>query len=196
MKIKKLTTSKMSFETEQQYTAWLLYCEAGSIQKTLKLWDRVGQSGGEMGVEFAGRLGKKPSDTTVERWSKKYRWVDRKDIKLTEDLEILRKKAQEIKERKVYFIAEMFWDKLQTIKRQMKKGEVATIDELKKLWEMLRTEFGESLGKHDLNIREEDQSPPTPEEDELGREIDETIKDFYGRKAKGEKQHSVLDKKE
>jgi hypothetical protein len=94
-----LTTSKMPGETEQQYTAWLLYCEAGSLRKTEGLWNRVGQSLGEAGVEFADRLGKKPSDTTLETWSKKYRWVERKDLKLTEDLEGLRKKAQEIKQK-------------------------------------------------------------------------------------------------
>jgi len=33
----------MPTETEQQYTAWLLYCEAGSLQKTLNLWDKIGQ---------------------------------------------------------------------------------------------------------------------------------------------------------
>ena len=54
-----LTTSKMPGETEQQYTAWLLYCEAGSLRKTEGLWNRVGQTLGEAGVEFADRLGKK-----------------------------------------------------------------------------------------------------------------------------------------
>jgi len=182
-----LTTSKMPKETEQQYTAWLLYCEAGSIQKTLRLWDRVGQSLGETWVEFAGRLGKKPSDTTIETWSKNFRWVERKDLKLTEDLESLRKKAQEIKQKKVFLIGEVFWEKIQALKKQMKKGEGATVDEIKKLWEMFRTEMGESLGKHELSIREEDQKPPTAEEEELGSAIDETIKDFYERKGKRKK---------
>lgn len=182
-----LTTSKMPKETEQQYTAWLLYCEAGSILKTLKLWDKVGQSLGETWVEFADRLGKKPSDTTVESWSKKFRWVERKDLKLTEDLEGLRKKAQEIKQKKVFIIGEVFWEKIQALKKQMKKGEGATVDEIKKLWEMFRTEMGESLGKHELSINEDEQTPPTPEEEELGREIDDTIKAFYERKGKSKK---------
>lgn len=182
-----LTTFKMPKETEQQYTAWLLYCEAGSILKTLKLWDKVGQNLGETWVEFADRLGKKPSDTTMESWSKKFRWVERKDLKLTEDLEGLRKKAQEIKQKKVFIIGEVFWDKLQALKKQMKKGEGATVDEIKKLWEMFRTEMGESLGKHELSINENEQTPPTPEEEELGRAIDETIKDYYERKGKGKK---------
>ena len=182
-----LTTCKMPKETEQQYTAWLLYCEAGSIRKTLNLWDRVGQNLGESWVEFADRLGKKPSDTSIENWSKKFRWVERKDLKLTEDLVGLRKKAQEIKEKKVFLIGEIFWEKLQALKKQMKNGEGATIDEIKKLWEMFRTEMGESLGKHELSINEDEQTPPTPEEEALGKEIDDTIKAFYERKGKSKK---------
>ncbi len=182
-----LTSAKMPGETEQQYTAWLLYCEAGSLRKTEGLWNRVGQSLGEAGVEFADRLGKKPSDTTLETWSKKYRWVERKDLKLTEDLEGLRKKAQEIKQKKVFAIGEVFWEKLQALKKQIKNGEGATVDEIKKLWEMFRTEMGESLGKHELSINEDEQKPPTPEQEELGQAIDETIKAFYGRKGKAKK---------
>ncbi len=182
-----LTTCKMPKETEQQYTAWLLYCEAGSIRKTLNLWDRVGQNLGESWVEFADRLGKKPSDTSIENWSKKFRWVERKDLKLTEDLVGLRKKAQEIKEKKVFLIGEIFWEKLQALKKQMKNGEGATVDEIKKLWEMFRTEMGESLGKHELSINEDEQTPPTPEEEALGKEIDDTIKAFYERKGKSKK---------
>ncbi|MFA6973150.1 MAG: hypothetical protein WC238_00225 [Parcubacteria group bacterium] len=182
-----ITTSKMPGETEQQYTAWLLYCEAGSLRKTFGLWDKVGQSLGEAGAEFVDRLGKKPSDTTLENWSKKFRWVERKELKLTEDLEGLRKKAQEIKQKKVFVIGEIFWEKIQSLKKQMKKGEGATVDEIKKLWEMFRTEMGESLGKHELSIREEEQKPPTAEEQELGEAIDESIKAFYERKGKAKK---------
>lgn len=182
-----LTTSKMPGETEQQYTAWLLYCEVGSIDKLIRAWDRVGQMADEIGIEFGSRLGKQPVRSTIGEWSKKYSWVERKDLKLTEDLEGLRKKAQEIKQKKVYAIGEVFWEKLQALKKQIKKGEGATVDEIKKLWEMFRTEMGESLGKHELSINEDEQKPPTPEEDELGQAIDETIKAFYGRKGKAKK---------
>ena len=183
----KLTTSKMPKETEQQYTAWLLYCESGSLRKTLDVWDRLGQDWGETGAVFGQRLGKKPAQTTIETWSKKFRWVERKDLKLAEDLETLRKKAQEIKQKKVFLIGEIFWEKLQALKKQMKKGEGATVEEIKKLWEMFRTEMGESLGKHELSINEDEQTPPTPEEEELGKEIDNAIKAIYERKGKSKK---------
>lgn len=182
-----LTTRKMPKETEQQYTTWLLYCEAGSLRKTLDAWDRLGQNRGEIGAIFTERLGKRPAESTIEAWSKKYQWVERKDLKLTEDVESLRKKAQEIKQKKVGVIAEIFWDKLQALRKQMKKGEGATTDEIKKLWEMFRTEMGESLGKHELSINEDEQTPPTPEEEALGKEIDDTIKAFYERKGKSKK---------
>ncbi len=182
-----LTTSKMPKETEQQYTAWLLYCEVGSIGKLMRVWEGVGQNLDETWMIFSQKLGKMPSHTTIGNWSKQYLWVDRKDLKLIEDLEGIRKKTQEIKQRKVGVIAEIFWDKMQALRKQIKKGEGATTDEIKKWWEMFRTEMGESLGKHELSINEDEQKPPTPEQEELGQAIDETIKAFYGRKGKAKK---------
>jgi len=184
MKKPTLTTSKMPKETERQYTAWLLYCEAGSLRKTLLLWEKVGQNLGDSWVDFANRLGKKPSDTTLETWSKRYRWVERKELKLIEDVEGIRKKAQEIRQKKVGVIAEVFWEKLQALRKQIKNGESVTVDEVKKLWEMFRTEMGETLWKHthELGIDESKQTPPTEEEKELGRAVNETIKRFYDKR--------------
>lgn len=184
-----LTTSKMPRETEQQYTAWLLYCEVGSIDKLIRAWDRVGQMADEIGTDFAGRLGTQPARSTIGEWSKRYRWVERRDIKLTEDLEALYKKAQEIRQKKIGYIAEVFWEKLQALRRQIKKGEGTTVGELKQLWEMFRTEMGESLGKHEVTINEDEQTPPDEEEKEFGRAIDDAIEAFYDgrRKAKTKK---------
>lgn len=185
-----LTSSKMPGETEQQYTAWILYCEAGSISKTIKAWEQLRRGDGDTTGIFGDKvkqLGFLPAERSIEKWSSKFRWVERKDLKLSEDLEGLRKKAKDLKEKKVYAIGEALWDKLQTLKRQMKKGEVATVDEIKKLWEMFRTEMGESLGKHEVSINEDEQKPPTPEEMELGSEIDDAIEKYYGRKGKTKK---------
>ncbi len=190
MKKPVLTTSKMPKETEQQYTAWLLYCESGSLEKLHRMWEGLHQGFIDSSSEMAGlrgRLGAPPTLRTIAEWSSKFRWVQRKDLKLTEDLESLHKKAQEIKQKKVGVIAEIFWEKLQVLKKQIKKGEGSTVDEIKKLWEMFRTEMGESLGKHELSINEDEQTPPTPEEEALGKEIDDTIKAFYERKGKSKK---------
>jgi hypothetical protein len=195
IKLKTLVTAKMQSETEQQYTAWLLYCETGSIGKLIRLWDGVGQNLDESWMVLAKKLGKRPSHTTIGNWSKKYRWVERCELKLTEDIESIRKKTQEIKQKKIGLIAEIFWDKLQALRRQIKKGEGATVDEIKKLWEMFRTEMGEAIGRHDINfIDESKQKPLTPEEDEFRKEIDKTIKMLHERRRKSRKsQHSLLD---
>ena len=194
-----LTTSKMPKETEQQYTAWLLYCEAGSLQKTLRLWERVGQSVGEMGAEFAVRLGKKPSDTTIERWSKQFRWVERKDLKLQEDLEGLREKTKRIKTERVHRIAEYFEKAMTIALKSLKENSDVTTGDVKLIWEMFRTELGETLGKHThaVGIDESKQTPPDEEEKALGAALNDTIKKFYDKRGtpreKGKGEHPVLD---
>lgn len=189
-------TSKMSGETEQQFIAWLLYCEMGSIPKMVKAWNQLRQGIGETSVVFGQNIQKMaplPSQRNIERWSAKYDWVKRRELRVSEEMENLSLKASEIRKKKVFIIAEAFWDKLQLLRKQIRQGEHTTVDEVKKLWEMLRTESGESLGQHDVHLLEDEQRLPTPEEDELGREIDETIIDFYERKAKGKRQHPSLD---
>ncbi|MEK7643288.1 MAG: hypothetical protein AAB372_02465 [Patescibacteria group bacterium] len=194
-----LTTAKMPKETEQQYTAWLLYCEAGSLQKTLRLWERVGQSVGEMGAEFAVRLGKKPSDTTIERWSKQFRWVERKDLKLQEDLEGLREKTKRIKTERVHRIAEYFEKAMTIALKSLKENSDVTTGDVKLIWEMFRTELGETLGKHThaVGIDESKQTPPDEEEKALGAALNDTIKKFYDKRGtpreKGKGEHPVLD---
>src|SRR3989344_3221361 len=194
-----LTTSKMPKETEQQYTAWLFYCEAGSLQKTLRLWERVGQSVGEMGAEFAVRLGKKPSDTTIERWSKQFRWVERKDLKLQEDLEGLREKTKRIKTERVHRIAEYFEKAMTIALKSLKENSDVTTGDVKLIWEMFRTELGETLGKHThaVGIDESKQTPPDEEEKALGAALNDTIKKFYDKRGtpreKGKGEHPVLD---
>src|SRR3989344_9242948 len=157
-----LTTSKMPKESEQQYTAWLLYCEAGSLQKTLRLWERVGQNLGESWAVLADRLGKKPSDTTLETWSKKFRWVERKDLKLQEDLEGLREKTKRIKTERVHRIAEYFEKAMTIALKSLKENSDVTTGDVKLIWEMFRTEIGATLGKHThaVGIDESKQTPP------------------------------------
>ena len=171
----KTTTSKMPKETEQQYAAWLLYCEAGSLRKTLDLWDRVGQSVGEMGVEFAHRLGQKPSDTSLERWSKQYHWVERREIKLAEDLMALREKTKKIKRDKLHRIAEAF-DRVsaKVLKRLRGNNEEPTMLELKLIWEMFQVEIGKPTSRSQLKVNDE-QRPLTPEEKEYGKQLHDAV---------------------
>ena len=174
-----LTTSKMSKETEQQYSAWLLYCEIGSIGKLMQLWDGVGQRLDESWTVFAQKLGAKPSHTTIGKWSKKFRWVERTDLKLAEDIQALRDKTKKIATNKKHKIAEALDRISNKIIKRLRSNEEPTIDEWKKVWEMFRTEMGESLGKHELDIREEDQKPPTEEEMAGIGDISQAFKAFY-----------------
>lgn len=182
----KITTQKMSKETEQQYTAWLLYCEAGSLRKTLDAWNRVGQSVGEMGVEFAQRLGKKPSDTTLERWSKQFRWIERREVKLTEDLMALREKTKRIKRDKLHRIAEAFDRVGSKIIKRLRANEEPTILEWKIVWEMFQVELGKPTNRSQLKL-EDEQRPLTPEEKEYGKKLHEAVKEIV-RKQHGKKE--------
>lgn len=172
----RLTSSKMPGEKERQYTAFLLYCEVGSIYKVLQTWEGICRgSVGEVSAIFRDKLGKLPTERSLERWASKYRWVERADLKLTQDLEALKKKTSQIKQKRLHAIAEVFWDKLQTLKKQMRSGEAASVPEIKALWEMMRIEGGESISKQEVvqAINEDEQRPPTEDEMILGKFLDE-----------------------
>lgn len=188
-----LTTSKMPGETEQQYTAWLLYCEYGSIEKLHRTWQ---ESEGRPKAterrpefdEIMGRLGKSPALTTIKEWSSKFRWVERKDLKLQGELEELHRRAGKVvaqkKQKIVIAFGRILDDLLKKIESKKFSTENMTMSDLKKLWEMARTELGETLGKHEVAINEDEQKPPTPEEREFGKAVDQAIKEFYGRRGK------------
>jgi len=177
-----LTTSKMPRETEKQFTAFLLYCEVGSVSKLIQAWEQISRSSaGELSVIFGSKLGNLPSKRAIERWSVKYQWVKRADAKLAEDLEGLKKKTTQIRQKRAYLITEAFWNKLQSLRKQMQAGESTTVQEVRILWEMMRVEWGESVGKYEVAknyIDEDEQKPLTPAEVELSRRVSEVIKDW------------------
>ena len=182
-KTTKIITIKLSGETEQQYLAWLLYCEVGSQRKLFDTWDKLGQASGEVRADFVDALGVRPNHATIERWSKKYQWVKRAELKLEEDLLALRNETKKIASIRKHKIAEAFKRSIELKLKQLKKGEDVSASDVKAMWEMFRTELGLSTGKTEVahTINEEDQKPPTPEEQALGKEIDQAIKNFYDR---------------
>ena len=197
-----LTTSKMPEETEQQYTAWLLYCEAGSVPRLIRLWEQVRYGVGETtGIwgEKINKFGPLPTQRSVEKWSSKYRWVERMDLKLTEDVEALREKTKKIANNKMHRIAETFERVITKVLKRLRENEEPSIDDLKKVWEMLRTELGETLGKHThaIGIDESTQTPPNEEEKALGRLLNNTAKQFYVQRGREKQQskYSHLDRK-
>jgi hypothetical protein len=179
-----LSTARMEGESEQQYLSWLLYCEAGSLQKLLRLWEGVRQGFGEVSVEIASRLGEPVSLRTLEKWCSKFQWVNRASLKLDEDLLSLREETQRIATTRKHKIAEAFKRSIDLKNKQLRKGEVVSTGDVKSLWEMFRTELGLPTGKTEVThtINEEDQKLPTPEEQELGQEIDQAVKNYYDRK--------------
>lgn len=181
-----LNTKKLPGETEQQYVAWLLYCESGSIDKLFSLWEGLHQGFTETSPEIGSlreRLGSPVSRRSIAAWSKKYQWVKRRDLKLEEDLLALREDTKRIAMVRTHKIAEAFKRSIDLKLKQLKKGEDVSASDVKAMWEMFRTELGLSTGKTEVahTINEEDQKPPTPEEQALGKEIDQAIKNFYDR---------------
>jgi hypothetical protein len=177
-----LPTSKMPGETEKQYTAFLLYCEVGSVSKLIQAWQQISRSSaGELSVIFGSKLGDLPSKRAIERWSVKYHWVERADAKLAEDLEGLKKKTTQMRQKRAYLITEAFWSKLQMLRKQMQAGEPATVQEVRQLWEMDRIEWGEPVGKYEVTknyIDGSKQRPLTPDEIELSKKISELEIEF------------------
>jgi len=188
----KLATAKLPGETERQYVAWLLYCDFGTIDKLLNAWKGVHQGFTESSPELSNlrqRIGVPVSRRSIAKWSKKFQWVKRRDMKLAEDLEALREETKRIATNRKHKVAEAFKRTLDLKIKQLRKGESVSTSDVKSLWEMFRTELGLSTNKSEVahTINEEDQKPPTPEEDELGKEIDQAIKNFYDKKRRTSK---------
>ncbi len=190
-----LTTMKIPEETEQQYTAWLLYCETGSIPKMMRAWEQLRLRDGEM----TGCLGQptqllKPLPTmrNVERWSSKYRWVERAEQKQREDMADLDERVKRIILKKKYEIAIIFDRVLHLYMKQTSDPNYrVTVSELKTIWEMFRVEMGEPIGRHVVTVNNEyHEEPPDPEHEEFMRLADEAIAKHLAKKAKNKKQNS------
>lgn len=179
MKQNEPTTAKMPGETEQQYIAWLLYCEAGSIPKLTRQWQAMNQGFGDTSEEIRKKLGKAPTQRTIEKWSSKYQWVKRKESKLVEDLEGLRETTKKIAKIKKHRIAEALQKVSEKKLKQLREGEAVTTQDWKQFWEMFQIELGKPTTRKELEF---EQSPLTPEEKERGKELDEAIKEIIKRK--------------
>jgi hypothetical protein len=176
-------TSKMPGETQRQYTAFLLYCETGSLPKMMRAWAGICRDDvGEVSVIFKEKLGNLPAERTVERWRAKYHWVRRADIRRAEVLEELNEKSKKIDREKVHKIAEAFERITNKLLRNLRGSMEPSISEWRQVWEMFRTELGKPIGKQEITgtfLNEEEQKPPTSEEKELTKKINEVMSDHY-----------------
>lgn len=182
----KATTSKFPKETEQQYMAWILYCETGSIPKMIKAWEQLRQGIGETSGIFGERvrkLGVLPCERNVEAWCSKYHWVERRELKLTEDLESLRDKTKKIKREKLHKIAEAFERAGNKILKRLRADEEPSMLEWKIVWEMFQVELGKPTCRSQLKV--EDQKPLTPEEKAYGKKLHDAVKEIVRKQHRG-----------
>jgi hypothetical protein len=184
----KIITSKIPGEQARQYAVWLLYTEAGSLEKTLKFWERISlQDDTEMIPFFGVFLGKPVGLATIKRWSTKYHWKERTELKTTEDLEGMRFQFKRIKQTRAYRIAILFDLVLKRYTRQLEQGMYVTVRDLYTVWKMYRVEEGLSIGNYQVTTYQEPPvRPKTPEEIELDNKILKVAEDFYKSKNKEE----------
>jgi len=181
-----IVTSKIPGERAKQYAAWLLYCEAGSLEKTLKVWERIqGQNDTEMIPIFGIYMGKPVGLTTLKRWSSRYNWKERTELKNTEDLEDMRFQFKRIKQTRAYKIAILLDRVLDRLSRQLDQGMYVSTRDLYTLWKMHRVEEGLSIGNYQITTYQEPPAEPkSPEEIELDKQIQEAVDQFHKNKHK------------
>lgn len=182
-KLPELTTSLMHGETEQQYHGWLLYNETGSLEKLLRAWVKIYQGYANDMPEIGGlrdKLNKPPALITLKTWCKKFQWVARTEMLLAEEMEHLKQKTEKFRAKRKFLVTDILMTKMTKLQKQA-RTEATSVLEIKYLWDMHRTEFGESTGKTEITHRidESEQKPPTSEENKLGQEIDQLIKKHY-----------------
>ena len=183
-----LVTSKNPGERVRQYAAWLLYCEAGSLEKTLKIWERIcRQNDTEMIPFFGISLGKPVGLTTLKRWSSRYRWKERTELKTKEDLEDMRFEFKRIKQTRAYKIAIMLDLIMNKYLKQLEQGMWVTVRDLYLVWKMHRVEEGLSIGNYEIiTYQQPPAEPESPEEKELNKRIQEIVDQFNSKKQQEE----------
>lgn len=175
-----IVTSKIPGERARQYAAWLLYSEAGSLEKTLRFWERISaQDDTEMIPFFGVFLGRPVGLATLKRWSTKYHWQERTELKNTEDLEDMRLRFKKIKQTRAYKIAIMLDLVINRYMKQLEQGMYVTARDLYLVWKMHRVEEGLSVGNYQITTYQEPPvKPKTPEEIELDKKIQELVDKF------------------
>jgi len=108
------------------------------------------------------RLGKRPALKTLFQWSSNFHWVQRSKLWDEEKKELMTLEFQRSEKQRAIKVSRLY-EKIGTyLLFQVNRSRPITVDVA-----------------HTIN--EEDQKPPTPEEQALGKEIDQAIKNFYDR---------------
>lgn len=183
-----IITSKIPGERAKQYVAWLLYCEAGSLEKTLKVWERIFlQDDTKMMPFFGVYMGKPVGLATLKRWSIRYHWKERAELKITEDLEGMRFQFKRIKQTRAYRIAILLDLALNRYTKQLEQGMSVSARDLYLLWKMHRIEEGLSVDNHHIVVYQQPSTEPeSPEEKELNKRIRELEEQFHSERQEEE----------
>ncbi len=156
------------------------------MEKTLRLWERISaQDDTEMIPFFGFYLGKPVGLATIKRWSIKYRWRERTELKTKEDLEGMRLQFKRIKQTIAYRITILLDLVLKRYTRQLGQGMHVSVHDLYTVWKMHRIEEGLSIGNYQVTTYQDPPiEPKTPEEIELDKKILEAAEKFYKNKNK------------
>lgn len=172
---------QMPDETQEQYAVFLAYCSMvkKSIREVSKRWAEIGRELEEQNSKY--RLGKHPSLKTLFKWSKKYDWVKRAQLWDEEKKELMTLEFQRVEGQRSIRVSRLFEKISNNLLQQVNRDRAITVDEFKKAWEMFRTESGLSTGKTEVRhtINEDEQTPPTPQDEEFGKKLDEMEKQHY-----------------
>lgn len=170
---------QMPDETQEQYSAFLAYCGMvkRSLRQVYKRWTEIGRELEDQGI----KIGKQPSFKTLGVWSKKYDWVKRTNIWDEEKKELMTLEFQRAENQRSIKVSRLFEKISGNLLQQVNRNRAITVDEFKKAWEMFRTESGLSTGKTEVRhtINEDEQTPPTPQDEEFGKKLDELEKQHY-----------------
>lgn len=168
-----LITSKMPGESARQYAAWLLYSEAGSLRKSIRIWEQLFVQGDTRMIPFFGvSMGKPPSLATLKRWSSRYLWQQRTRLKHKEDLADMRYQFKLIRQKVTYQITILMGKMLDKLDRQLDQGMYVSVHDFYLVWKMHRVELGLSVGNYQVtNYTEPKPEPVDPERARLMRRI-------------------------
>jgi hypothetical protein len=172
-----LSTLQVSGEHPRQYAAWLLYCESGSLEKTILLWQQViSMNDTEMMPIFGIPMGKPVGIATLKRWSSRYHWRQRLALKNKEDLADMRAEFKNIKQIRAYKVALLFDKIANKLLKQLDEGMNVTVSDLYIAWKMFRIEDGLPTSYSQIvSLDDPSQESKTSELPELDQEIQAAI---------------------
>ncbi len=149
------------------------------MEKTLQVWERISAQDDTKLIPFFGTfLGKSVGLATLKRWSTKYHWKERTELKTTEDLEGMRLQFKRIQQTRAYRIAILFDLVLKRYTKQLEEGMRVTVRDLYIVWKMFRVEEGLPIEYYQITTYQESPAsaePKSPEQEQLDKEIQEAI---------------------